>query len=99
LRYIWQSWCFSVGSTGGTTTRPGLSSAKRNIGKSRLPNEDDPNIPSCRVNFAQRSGSKGARLIRLLHQTTDPSTAESLKSYIEELERRLLIEMSEGPSE
>ena len=35
---------------------------------------------------------------QLLQQTTDPSTAESLRTYIEELELRLLIEMGEGPS-
>jgi hypothetical protein len=29
---------------------------------------------------------------RLLQQTTDPATTESLKVYIEELERRLLLE-------
>jgi hypothetical protein len=34
-----------------------------------------------------------------LYQTTAPSTAESLRIYIEELEHRLLIEMGEGPSE
>lgn len=34
---------------------------------------------------------------RLLQQSTDPSTVESLRTYIEELERRLLLEMSEGP--
>jgi hypothetical protein len=35
---------------------------------------------------------------RLLQQTTDPSTADSLRVYIEELERRLLLEMSLGRS-
>ncbi len=42
---------------------------------------------------------KIAQARRLLHQTTDPSTTESLRTYIEELEHRLLIEMGEGPSE
>jgi hypothetical protein len=42
---------------------------------------------------------KVAQSRRLLQQTTDPSTIESLRSYIEELERRLLLEMSEGPSQ
>ena len=41
---------------------------------------------------------KVARSRRLLQQTTDAPTAESLRVYIEELERRLLLEMSEGPS-
>jgi hypothetical protein len=41
---------------------------------------------------------KIAQTRRLLHQTTDRSTAESLRTYIEELERRLLIEMDEGGS-
>jgi hypothetical protein len=41
---------------------------------------------------------KVAQSRRLLQQTTDSSTAESLRGYIEELERRLLLEMSEGPS-
>jgi hypothetical protein len=43
-------------------------------------------------------GEKIAQTRRLLHQTTDRSTAESLRTYIEELERRLLIEMDEGGS-
>jgi hypothetical protein len=42
--------------------------------------------------------AKVAQSRRLLHQTTDPSTIESLRLYIEELERRLRLEMSEGPS-
>ena len=41
---------------------------------------------------------KVAQSRRLLQQTTDSPPAESLKRYIEELERRLLLEMSEGPS-
>jgi hypothetical protein len=40
---------------------------------------------------------KLAQSRRLLQQTTDSSTMESLRIYIEELERRLLLEMSEGP--
>ena len=36
---------------------------------------------------------KLAQTRRLLQQTTDPSTMESLRIYIEELERRLLLEM------
>jgi hypothetical protein len=40
---------------------------------------------------------KVAQSRRLLQQTTDPSTVASLRTYIEELERRLLLEMSEGP--
>jgi hypothetical protein len=32
--------------------------------------------------------AKVAQSRRLLHQTTDPSTIESLRLYIEELERR-----------
>ena len=40
---------------------------------------------------------KLAQSRRLLQQTTDPSTMDSLRLYIEELERRLLLEMSEGP--
>lgn len=42
---------------------------------------------------------KMAQSCRLLQQTTDPSTIESLSTYIEELERRLLLEMSEGPDQ
>jgi hypothetical protein len=42
---------------------------------------------------------KVAQSRRLLQQTTDPSTAESLRAYIEELERRLLLEMGAGPPE
>jgi hypothetical protein len=34
---------------------------------------------------------------RLLQQTTHPSTMDSLRNTIEELERRLLLEMSKGP--
>ena len=41
---------------------------------------------------------KIAQSRQLLQQTTDPSTAESLRTYIEELELRLLIEMGEGHS-
>jgi hypothetical protein len=40
---------------------------------------------------------KVAQTRRLLQQTTDPSTIESLRIYIEELEGRLLLEMSGGP--
>jgi hypothetical protein len=40
---------------------------------------------------------KLAQSRRLLQQTTDPSTMDSLRTYIEELEGRLLLEMSEGP--
>jgi hypothetical protein len=40
---------------------------------------------------------KVAQSRRLLQQTTDPSTIGSIRTYIEELERRLLLEMSEGP--
>jgi hypothetical protein len=40
---------------------------------------------------------KVAQSRRLLQQSTDPSIVESLRIYIEELERRLLLEMSEGP--
>lgn len=40
---------------------------------------------------------KVAQSRRLLQQTTDASTIESLRNYIEELEGRLLREMSEGP--
>ncbi len=36
---------------------------------------------------------------RLLQQTTDHSTIESVRVYIEELEGRLLLEMSEGPDQ
>jgi hypothetical protein len=36
---------------------------------------------------------------RLLQRTTDPSTMDSLRNYIAELERRLLLEMSKGPTE
>ena len=42
---------------------------------------------------------KLAQSRRLLQQTTDPSTMDSLRSYIEELEGRLLLEMSEGSSD
>jgi hypothetical protein len=42
---------------------------------------------------------KLAQSRRLLQQTTDPSTMDSLRIYIEELEGRLLLEMSEGPSD
>ena len=42
---------------------------------------------------------KLAQTRRLLQQTTDPSTMESLRIYIEELERRLLLEMGSGPPE
>jgi hypothetical protein len=34
---------------------------------------------------------------RQLQQTTDPSTMDSLRNYVEELERRLLLEMRKGP--
>lgn len=34
---------------------------------------------------------------RLLQQTTDPSTMDSLRNYIAELERRLLSEMTNAP--
>ena len=34
---------------------------------------------------------------RLLQQTMDRSTMDSLGNHIEELERRLLLEMREGP--
>jgi hypothetical protein len=39
---------------------------------------------------------KLAQSRRLLQQTTDPSTTDSLRIYIEELEGRLMLEMSEG---
>ena len=42
---------------------------------------------------------KLAQSRRLLQQTTDSSTMETLKIYIEELEGRLLLEMSEGPQD
>jgi hypothetical protein len=38
---------------------------------------------------------KVAQSRRLLQQTTDHSTVESLRTYIEELERRLLLERNE----
>ena len=41
---------------------------------------------------------KVAQSRRLLQQTTDYPTVESLRTYIEELERRLLLEMGKGPS-
>jgi hypothetical protein len=34
---------------------------------------------------------------RQLQQTTDRSTMDSLRNYVEELERRLLLEMRKGP--
>jgi hypothetical protein len=34
---------------------------------------------------------------RLLLQTMDPSTMDSLRNYIEQLEHRLLLEMRKGP--
>lgn len=40
---------------------------------------------------------KIAQSRRLLQQTTDSSTMESLRSYVEELERRLLLEMGSAP--
>ena len=40
---------------------------------------------------------KLAQSRRLLQQTTDPSTMDRLRIYIEELERRLLLEMSGSP--
>ena len=40
---------------------------------------------------------KLAQSRRLLQQTTNSSTMDSLRIYIEELEGRLLLEMSEGP--
>jgi hypothetical protein len=40
---------------------------------------------------------KLAKSRRLLPQVTDTSTAESLRAYIEELEGKLLLTMSEGP--
>jgi hypothetical protein len=40
---------------------------------------------------------KLAQSRRLLPQVTDTSTTESLRAYIEELEGKLLLTMSEGP--
>jgi hypothetical protein len=39
---------------------------------------------------------KLAQSRRLLQQTTDPSIMDRLRIYIEELEGRLMLEMSEG---
>jgi hypothetical protein len=50
------------------------------------------------MSVKEATREKIAQTRRLLNQTTDPSTAESLRTYIEELERRLLIEMYEGGS-
>jgi hypothetical protein len=50
------------------------------------------------MSVKEATREKIAQARRLLHQTTDPSTAESLTTYIEELERRLLVEMGEGGS-
>ena len=41
---------------------------------------------------------KIAQSRRLQEQTTDRTAAESLKTYVEELEARLLVEMGAGPS-
>jgi hypothetical protein len=46
---------------------------------------------------SQTIREKLAQSRRLLQQTTDSSTTDSLRIYIEELEGRLLLEMSEGP--
>jgi hypothetical protein len=54
-------------------------------------------VPQMRVETKETIREKVAQSRRLLQQTTDPSTVESLRIYIEELERRLLFEMSEGP--
>jgi hypothetical protein len=51
------------------------------------------------VETNQTIREKLAQSRRLLQQTTDPSTMDSLRNYIEELEGRLLLEMSEGPSD
>lgn len=42
---------------------------------------------------------KVAQSRRLLQRTTDSPTIDSLRIYIEELEGRLLLEMSEGPDQ
>jgi hypothetical protein len=48
------------------------------------------------VETYQTIRNKLAQSRRLLQQTTDPSTMDSLRIYIEELEGRLMLEMSEG---
>jgi hypothetical protein len=54
-------------------------------------------VPQMRVETRATIRDKVAQSRRLLQQTTDPATIESLRSYIEELEGRLVLEMSEGP--
>jgi hypothetical protein len=44
----------------------------------------------------QNIREKLAQSRRILQQVTDPDSAESLRKYIEELERRMLHAMSEG---
>jgi hypothetical protein len=53
-------------------------------------------VPQMSVDTKETIREKVAQSRRLLQQSTDPSTVESLRTYIEELERRLLLEMSEG---
>jgi hypothetical protein len=50
------------------------------------------------VELKQTIREKVAHARRLLQQSTDPATADSLRVRIEELEGRILLEMSEGPS-
>jgi hypothetical protein len=49
------------------------------------------------VETAEAIREKLAQSRRLLPQVTDTSTTESLRAYIEELEGKLLLTMSEGP--
>ncbi len=51
------------------------------------------------VETTERIREKVAQSRRLLKQTTDFPTVEKLRTHIDELERRLLIEMAKGPSQ
>ena len=44
----------------------------------------------------QNIREKLAQSRRILQKVTDPDSAESLRKYVEELERRMLHAMSEG---
>jgi hypothetical protein len=56
-------------------------------------------VPQMRVETKETIREKVAQSRRLLQQTTDISTIERFRSYIEELERRLLLDMREGPGQ
>jgi hypothetical protein len=48
------------------------------------------------VETSETIREKLAQTRRLLQQTTDPSTMESLRIFVEDLERRLLLKMGSG---